>query len=91
MGRVHVQKLDVNRHDEPTPTPPRRGALSVPLLGGEPATGADDGAPLLGGARAGFMESITLETAVQPKETKEAKEFEGFTQTRTLTCRVNGA
>ncbi len=30
----------------------------------------------------------SLETAVQPKE---AKEFEGFTQTRTLTCRVNGA
>jgi len=35
--------------------------------------------------------SFTLETAVQPKETKEAKEFEGIAQTRTLTCRVNGA
>ena len=29
-------------------------------------------------------------TAVQPKETKEAKEFEGVTQTRPPTYRVNG-
>ncbi len=39
--------------------------------------------PLLGGAQGwvGFGEGpITLETAVQPKETKEAKEFEVVVQ-----------
>ncbi|MEK7284346.1 MAG: hypothetical protein AAB114_00625 [Chloroflexota bacterium] len=30
---------------------------------------------------------FTSETGVQPKETKEAKKFEGFAQTRPLTCR----
>ncbi len=33
---------------------------------------------------------MNLETAIQPKKTKEAKKFDGFTQTRPLTCRVNG-
>ena len=33
---------------------------------------------------------MNLKTAVQPKETKEAKEFEGLTQTRPPTYRVNG-
>ena len=33
---------------------------------------------------------MTLKTAVQPKETKEAKEFEGFMRTRPPTYRVNG-
>ncbi len=49
MGREHLQKSDVNRPDEPTPSP---------LPGGEPATGAGDEAPLLGGAGGGFMERI---------------------------------
>ena len=42
---------------EPTPTPPMRGTVKAPLPGGEPATGADDEAPLLGGAGGGFMGS----------------------------------
>lgn len=35
-------------------------------------------------------EAMNRETAVPPKVTKEAKEFESFTQTRLLICRVNG-
>ncbi len=34
---------------------------------------------------------MILKTAVQPKETKEAKDFEGLTQTRPPTYRVNGS
>ena len=44
------------------------------------------GAPTLPDA----LDCLTLKTAVQPKETKEAKEFEGLTQTRPPICRVNG-
>ncbi len=48
--------------------------------------------PTAGHARSATPEEhLNLETAVQPKETKEAKGFEGFTQTRTHTCRVKGA
>ena len=46
MGREHLQKLDVNRCHEPTPSP---------LPGGEPATGAGDEAPLLGGVGVGRL------------------------------------
>ena len=49
MGRERLQKLDANRCHDPTP---------APLPGGEPATGASDEAPLLGGAGGGFMESL---------------------------------
>ncbi len=44
------------------------------------------GAPTLPDA----LDCLILKTAVQPKETTEAKEFEGFTQTRPPTYRVNG-
>ena len=44
------------------------------------------GAPTLPDA----LDCWILKTAVQPKETKEAKEFEGFMQTRSPTYRVNG-
>ena len=44
------------------------------------------GAPTLPDA----LDCLTLKAALQPKETKEAKEFEGFTRTRPPTCRVNG-
>ena len=43
------------------------------------------------GSGSTHKQEFILETAVQPKERKETKEFEGFTQTRTHTCRVNGA
>ncbi len=43
---------------EPTPTAPRRGTDRAPLPGGESATGADDEAPLLGGAGGRFMEKF---------------------------------
>ena len=52
MGRERLQKLDANRCHEPTPSP---------LPGGEPATGASDEAPLLGGAGGGFMERENLQ------------------------------
>ncbi|MBI4663854.1 MAG: hypothetical protein HY735_34060 [Verrucomicrobia bacterium] len=37
-----------------------------------------------------MMRLINLGTAVRPKETKEAKEFEAFEQARSFTCRGNG-
>ena len=37
------------------------------------------------------LDCLTLKTDVQPKETKETKEFESFTKTRPPTYRVNGS
>jgi hypothetical protein len=49
LGRGYLQDLDVNHGQEPTPSP---------LPGGEPATGAANKAPLLGGAGGGFLEFL---------------------------------